>query len=180
MFHSASRRRFDKIATFCPARVRLRQQVLYGGLVLFPVHLYVALECNRDVATWEQSSRESRPAMIPASPSDLVECSANRAAHLPPLLRALWLEAHGDWDRAHSITQEIETTDAAWVHAYLHRKEGDSFNAGYWYGRAGRPASTGSLHAEWTALASHLLTVPDVRASTSRARVGTDNSDSFA
>lgn len=95
--------------------------------------------------------------MIPASPSDLVECSANRASHLPPLLHALWHEAHGDWERAHSITQNIESPDAAWLHAYLHRKEGDSFNAGYWYSRAGRPAFTGSLHAEWTALATHLL-----------------------
>lgn len=95
--------------------------------------------------------------MIPASPSDLVECSASRAANLSPLLQALWHEAHGDWDRAHSITQNIETPDAAWLHAYLHRKEGDSSNAGYWYSRAGRAAFTGSLHAEWTALAAHLL-----------------------
>jgi hypothetical protein len=106
--------------------------------------------------------------MIPASPSDLVECGPNRAAHLPPLLRALWHEAHGHWDRAHAITQEIETADAAWLHAYLHRKEGDAFNAGYWYGRAGRTAFTGSLHAEWTALATHLLTLPDVHSSPSR------------
>ena len=118
--------------------------------------------------------------MIPASPSDLIECSGNRAAHLPPLLRALWLAGHGDWDRAHSIAQEMETTDAAWVHAYLHRKEGDTFNAGYWYGRAGRAAFTGSLHAEWTALAAHLLAVPDVRTSAPASRAEADNSDSFA
>lgn len=118
--------------------------------------------------------------MIPACPSDLVECSPNRAAHLTPLLRALWHEAHGDWERAHLITQEIETSDAAWVHAYLHRKEGDTFNAGYWYRRAGRLAFTGSLHAEWTELATHLLAASSVQASTSRARVEADNSDSFA
>lgn len=96
------------------------------------------------------------PVSIPDCPSDVVECSATRAANLPPLLHALWHEAHGDWERAHSITQTIETPDAAWVHAYLHRKEGDTFNAGYWYRRAGRSAFTGSLHAEWTALAAHL------------------------
>ena len=95
--------------------------------------------------------------MIPVSPSDLLECSSTRAANLPPLLHALWHEARGDWDRAHSITQEIDSPDAAWMHAYLHRKEGDTSNAGYWYGRAGRSAFTGSLHAEWTALATHLL-----------------------
>lgn len=95
--------------------------------------------------------------MIPDCPSDLYECSAARAATLPPLLHALWQEARGHWDRAHSITQEIESPDAAWVHAYLHRKEGDPSNAGYWYRLAGRTAFTGSLHTEWTALASHLL-----------------------
>lgn len=97
------------------------------------------------------------PTSILACPSDLVECSARRAANLPLLLHALWHEAHGDWERAHSITQGIESSDAAWVHAYLHRKEGDTFNAGYWYRRAGRSAFTGSLHAEWTELATHLL-----------------------
>jgi hypothetical protein len=95
--------------------------------------------------------------MSPMSPSDLHECSATRAAALTPLLLALWHDAHGDWDRAHSIAQDIESTDAAWVHAYLHRKEGDTSNAGYWYRRAGRTVFTGSFHAEWTALAAHLL-----------------------
>jgi hypothetical protein len=97
--------------------------------------------------------------MIPMSPSDLHECSATRAAALPPLLHALWHEAHGNWDRAHSIAQDIETPDAAWVHAYLHRKEGDASNADYWYRRAGRPVFDGSPHTEWTALAVHLLAV---------------------
>lgn len=97
--------------------------------------------------------------MIALSPSDLHECSATRASTLPPLLRALWHDAHGDWNRAHSIAQDIESPDAAWVHAYLHRKEGDISNAGYWYRQAGRSVFTGSLHAEWTALATHLLAV---------------------
>lgn len=97
--------------------------------------------------------------MMPTSPSDLHECSATRAGALAPLLHALWHDAHGDWERAHSIAQEIESADAAWLHAYLHRKEGDATNAGYWYRRAGRPIFNGSLHAEWTALAAHLLAV---------------------
>lgn len=97
------------------------------------------------------------PPSLPGSPSDLAECSSIRASNLPPLLHALWHEAHGDWERAHSIAQTLETADAAWVHAYLHRKEGDTFNADYWYRRAGRAAFAGSLHAEWTALATHLL-----------------------
>ena len=95
--------------------------------------------------------------MLPMSPSDLHECSATRAANLPPLLHALWHDAHGDWERAHSIAQEIDSTDAAWVHAYLHRKEGDTSNAGYWYRRAGRVLFAGSVHDEWTTLVAHLL-----------------------
>lgn len=109
--------------------------------------------------------------MMPASPSDLVECSPSRAANLPPLLYALWYEAHGDWERAHTITQNIDTPDASWVHAYLHRKEGDGFNASYWYGRAGRAAFTGSLHAEWTALVTHLLALPGMGSTASEPQL---------
>jgi hypothetical protein len=95
--------------------------------------------------------------MIPASPSDLHECSATRASTLPALLHALWHDAHGDWNRAHAIAQDIDSPDAAWVHAYLHRKEGDTSNADYWYRRAGQATFSGSLHAEWTALAVRLI-----------------------
>ena len=66
-----------------------------------------------------------------------------------PLLTALWHDAKGDWKRAHEIVQDEEGPDAAWVHAYLHRKEGDLSNAGYWYRRAARPASKISLEDEW-------------------------------
>jgi hypothetical protein len=102
---------------------------------------------------------KAQSTMIPSSPSDLHECSSTRAAALPALLHALWQEAHGNWDRAHSIAQEIESPDAAWVHAYLHRKDGDLGNAGYWYRRAGHPDFDGSLQEEWTALATHLLSI---------------------
>ena len=95
--------------------------------------------------------------MIPRSPSDLHECSATRASTLPPLLRALWHDAHGDWNRAHSIAQDIESPDAAWVHAYLHRKEGDLANAGYWYRQAGKQRPSVSLAEEWTELVNYFL-----------------------
>jgi hypothetical protein len=95
------------------------------------------------------------------TPAELRARSASEAAALPPLLQALWHDAHGDWDRAHSITQDIDTPEAARVHAYLHRKQGDHFNASYWYRRSSRltdhPAPTGSLDDEWTALATYLL-----------------------
>jgi hypothetical protein len=78
-------------------------------------------------------------------------------AHLGAPLRALWLDARGQWDQAHAVAQEGGTQDGAWVHAYLHRKEGDESNAGYWYARAGRPMATGSLEAEWREIAAALL-----------------------
>ena len=79
-------------------------------------------------------------------------------AQLPPLVEALWWDAKGSWTRAHEIAQQIHTRDAAWVHAYLHRCEGDLQNAGHWYRNAGRPVSTLPLDEEWREIASALLT----------------------
>lgn len=76
-----------------------------------------------------------------------------------PALRALWHEAKGDWDAAHACVQDDPSREAAWVHAYLHRREGDEGNAGYWYARAGRPHSAESLDTERTRIASALLAV---------------------
>lgn len=75
---------------------------------------------------------------------------------LTPALLALWHDARGDWDRAHDTAQEIDDPTGAWIHAYLHRKEGDLGNAAYWYHRAGRPTATGSLETEWATLAAAL------------------------
>ena len=77
---------------------------------------------------------------------------------LPQTLLALWHDARGDWDEAHRVAQDIDGADGAWIHAYLHRKEGDAGNAGYWYRRAGRTPFTGSLAAEWAAIAEAFLT----------------------
>ena len=74
-----------------------------------------------------------------------------------PLLRALWHDARGDWEKAHELAQEVDDASGAWVHAYLHRKEGDLGNAGYWYRRAGQPVATDSLDAEWARIVSALL-----------------------
>ena len=74
----------------------------------------------------------------------------------PPLL-ALWHDARGDWDAAHRVAQDDHGRDAAWVHAYLHRKEGDPGNAGYWYRQAGQPVATDTLADEWTRIARALL-----------------------
>lgn len=77
-----------------------------------------------------------------------------------PLLQALWHEARGDWMRAHEITQDIDGRQAARLHAYLHRKEGDLSNAAYWYRRAGAKMTEGALDSEWETLARELL-APD-------------------
>lgn len=79
-------------------------------------------------------------------------------AGLSPLLEALWHDALGDWERAHNIAQSREgTPDYDRLHAYLHRKEGDSWNAGYWYRRAGAPVHKGTLEEEWQALVQQWL-----------------------
>jgi hypothetical protein len=76
---------------------------------------------------------------------------------LPAPLAALWWAKNGDWDKAHRIVQDETGFDAAWVHAYLHRAEGDLGNAGYWYPQARKPAATGELDAEWAAMVDALL-----------------------
>ena len=78
-------------------------------------------------------------------------------AGLAPVLEALWWAAKGDWDKAHRIVMKQEGRNAAWVHAYLHRVEGDLDNAGYWYRQARRPADSGPLDAEWQAIAAALI-----------------------
>lgn len=89
----------------------------------------------------------------------LRESLANDAppAGLSLALQALWYDAKGDWARAHACAQDQDDAAGAWVHAYLHRVEGDIGNAGYWYRRAGRPAQSGPLPDEWESIARALL-----------------------
>ena len=76
---------------------------------------------------------------------------------LPATLAALWWDARGDWARAHGLVDELETAEGMAVHAYLHRKEGEAWNADYWYGRAGRRFHREALEEEWAALVEGLL-----------------------
>jgi hypothetical protein len=76
---------------------------------------------------------------------------------LAPALAALWWAEKGDWDRAHPLVMDESGKDCAWVHAYLHRVEGDLANARYWYGQGGKAAPTGPLRAEWDSIAAALL-----------------------
>ena len=72
-------------------------------------------------------------------------------------LNALWYEAKGDWDKAHKLIQDIDNKNASWIHAYLHRKEGDTANAGYWYSRAVKKKSALSLEMEWEEIVASLM-----------------------
>ena len=77
--------------------------------------------------------------------------------NISPLLKALWYDGKGNWDASHDVAQEIHDSNGSWIHAYLHRKEGDLSNARYWYSMAGRRVSTLSLKEEWEELVRAFL-----------------------
>ena len=82
---------------------------------------------------------------------------ANPPPNINHLLQALWYDAKGDWEAAHNLAQNIDTEAGSWIHAYLHRKEGDLGNASYWYRRANQPVCKKSLVEEWEEIAGELL-----------------------
>ena len=75
----------------------------------------------------------------------------------PDALKALWFDATGDWESSHNIAQEMHTTMGSWMHAYLHRKEGDTFNAGYWYRQAGKSYPKITLEEELREMVGFVL-----------------------
>jgi hypothetical protein len=83
--------------------------------------------------------------------------NAQPPAGFSAALTGLWWAGKGDWEKAHNIVMDEGGKDCAWVHAYLHRVEGDLENARYWYRQAGRPVASNALPAEWAAMASELL-----------------------
>jgi hypothetical protein len=92
----------------------------------------------------------------------LDEFRQSLAAPEPPAefslaLAGLWWDAKGDWKQAHESAQQDEGMEGSWVHAYLHRKEGDQGNAEYWYGRASKPVCREPLDAEWISIVKDLL-----------------------
>lgn len=78
-------------------------------------------------------------------------------AGLRPVLEAMWWDGKGDWNRSHDVAQEVPGAEGSWVHAYLHRKEGDKGNAAYWYARAGKTMPGVSLDVEWEQIVAALL-----------------------
>ncbi len=85
----------------------------------------------------------------------LTKSSPPAGAHI--LLVSLWYDAKNDWQKAHELINDLNGTNAAWVHAYLHRKEGDTGNAAYWYRRAGKPTTHKGFEEEWTEITHALL-----------------------
>ena len=93
---------------------------------------------------------------------DFQQFVASLQDELPPqglseVLTAMWEEKRGKWEKAHLLVQDEEGGDGAWIHAYLHRKEGDHWNANYWYRRAGKVMPELSLEEEWESIVRALL-----------------------
>ena len=88
--------------------------------------------------------------MFPKDFNQFLESTSNEnpPKEWPLALKALWFDAKGNWKASHDIAQDMYNNLGSWIHAYLHRKEGDEFNAGYWYRRANRPFSTITLDEE--------------------------------
>jgi hypothetical protein len=87
----------------------------------------------------------------------VAEFKASGSEAFSGALLALWWDGRGDWARAHDLASGVQGSDGAWVHAYLHRKEGDLANAGYWYRRAGRDVAEGDLQVEWEGIVGEML-----------------------
>lgn len=95
-------------------------------------------------------------------PTDYTEFQNTLASNFPQTdwpeaLKSLWFEAKGDWEASHNIAQDIQSELGNWIHAYLHRKEGDEWNAGYWYRQANRPFSKLTLDEELKEIVEFVL-----------------------
>ena len=83
--------------------------------------------------------------------------SSGPPADLTGYLLSLWYDAKGDWERSHTIIQDMHDNKAAWIHAYLHRKEGDIGNADYWYRRARKKRPSVTLNDEWEEIVKEII-----------------------
>ncbi len=97
-----------------------------------------------------------------SKPKNYIEFQATLEGQSPPglwpeALQALWWDAKGNWKAAHDIVEDLPSAEGSWVHAYLHRKEGDQWNAGYWYKRAGKSLPSFSLEKELQEIVEALL-----------------------
>ena len=93
---------------------------------------------------------------------DYIDFQHTLTSNIPPndwseALKAMWYDANKNWKAAHDIAQDMHNIEGSWIHAYLHRKEGDEFNAGYWYRQAGKPFPEMSLEKEHQEIVTYLL-----------------------
>lgn len=93
---------------------------------------------------------------------DVIALKESLSTNTPPsgisvYLQALWYDAKDDWNKAHDLIQDLPDKNASWIHAYLHRKEGDTGNADYWYAKAGKKRPSVSLIQEWEEIATALV-----------------------
>jgi len=100
--------------------------------------------------------------LTPVTADDLARSALSGSeppARLDAIARTLWFAKAGRWDEAHDLCQDLPDPAGAWVHAWLHREEGDLGNAAYWYSRANQPvpAKNLSLADEWDQIARALL-----------------------
>lgn len=86
----------------------------------------------------------------------------NPSAEWSAALKALWFDANGNWEASHDIAQEIHSSLGSWIHGYLHRKEGDEWNAGYWYRRANKPYPKISLEDELKEIVEFVILGSDI------------------
>lgn len=95
-------------------------------------------------------------------PQNYIEFKSTLQLPTPPVdwsdpLKAMWFDAKGDWEASHNIAQDIHNEIGSWMHAFLHRKEGDQFNAGYWYRQAGKSYPNISLDEELQVIVEYIL-----------------------
>jgi len=97
--------------------------------------------------------------MNAADLSTSVDTDSQPPPGLSETARTLWFARAGRWDEAHDLCQNLPDPDGAWIHAWLHRQEGDLGNAAHWYQRARKPAPSWSknLADEWLEIAETLL-----------------------
>jgi hypothetical protein len=144
-----------------PKKENSATDLLFDGWVCFTQNTFGGFSTGpcRDKSPHQRTQSALRAVKMMVSMADF-KASLSDTAPAPEFkapLAALWWAAKGEWDEAHKIVQDEDDADSAWVHAYLHRVEGDLGNAGYWYRRAGKPVASGSLETEWQQMVSALL-----------------------
>jgi hypothetical protein len=133
----------------------LRREILFAIFDPRKAHFVLRSRPSQDIIVRLRIFREDSSMTFDEFRQSLT--ATEPPAGLTHALAGLWWDAKGDWTRAHESAQQDEGVEGSWVHAYLHRKEGDQANATYWYMRAGKPVCREPLEAEWLSIVTALL-----------------------